>query len=163
MNPRPRLAVPIKFKRLHPKAQIPQYQSDGAACVDLVITEIDYIDENKVTVKFGFSAEIPDGYKVVVQPRSSFTHKGWVMQNSPGQIDSDYRGEWMSKFEAIPTGIELRGLNNHPVLSYDVFPYKVGDRTIQASIEVNIHMKFKEVEDLSITLRGEGGFGSTNK
>lgn len=157
-----RLAVPIKFKKLHPKAVIPSYATTGSACVDLVATEIEYVDENKVIVKFGFSTEFSENYKVMVMPRSSFTHKSWVMQNSPGMIDSDYRGEWMCKFEAIPINIYLDDYGD-PKFTYDNFPYKVGDRVVQTSIEVNIHMKFKETEELSHTLRGEGSFGHTGK
>jgi dUTP pyrophosphatase len=128
--------------------------------VDLVATEIEYLEENKVIVKYGFSTEIPEGYKVFIMPRSSFTHKGWAMQNSPGVVDSDYRGEWMSKFEAIPVGL-INGMNTIGPLIYEDFPYKKGDRVAQCSIEVNIHMAFKEVQDLSETIRGTGGFGST--
>ena len=156
-----RLAVPIKFKRLHPDAVIPKYATPGSACVDLVATEILYEDENKVLVKFGFSTEFSDGYKVILKPRSSFNHKGWVMQNSPGTVDSDYRGEWIVKFEAIPVGINQK--MSGAILTYPDFPYKKGDRIVQCEIEVNIHMAFKEVKDLSETLRGEGGFGSTGK
>lgn len=159
-----RLAVPIKFKKLHKNAVIPEYQSDGAACVDLVATEIEYIDENKAIVKFGFASEIPPGYKVILKPRSSFSHKGWVMQNTPGTIDHDYRGEWIAKFEAIPVGLKLNTTTGVPMgFIYEDFPYKIGDRAIQSEVEVNIHMKFIEVEDLSETKRGSGGFGSTGK
>lgn len=152
-----RLAVPIKFQRLHDDAVIPKHATPGSACVDLVATDIEYVDENKVVVKYGFATEIPEEYKVFVMPRSSFTHKGWVMQNSPGVIDSDYRGEWMSKFEAIPVGVK------DGILLYEDFPYKKGDRVAQCSIEVNIHMAYKEVKDLSQTIRSTGGFGSTGK
>lgn len=152
-----RLAVPIKFQRLHDDAVIPKHATPGSACVDLVATDIEYIEENKVVVKYGFATEIPEGYKVFVMPRSSFTHKGWVMQNSPGVIDSDYRGEWMSKFEAIPVGVR------DGIFLYEDFLYKKGDRVAQCSIEVNIHMAYKEVQDLSQTIRGTGGFGSTGK
>jgi dUTP pyrophosphatase len=162
MERKPRLAVPIKFKRLHTNAVIPKYETHGAACVDLIITEIDYQYENFVTVKFGFSSEIPEGYKVHLQPRSSFCQQGWIMQNSPGIIDSDYRGEWKTKFEAIPIGVKLNNYGDVQ-LFYADFPYKVGDRAIQASVEVNIHMNFREVEELTSTLRGEGSFGSTGK
>ena len=155
-----RLAVPIKFKKLHDKATLPEYATPGSACVDLVATEIIYEDENKVTVKFGFASEIPEGYKVHLKPRSSFTHRGWVMQNSPGTIDSDYRGEWMVKFEAFPIGIKV---SDPPTLVYPDFPYQIGDRAIQAEVEVNIHMAFRETELISETIRGEGGFGHTGK
>jgi len=152
-----RLAVPIKFQRLHDDAVIPKHATPGSACVDLVATDIEYVEENKVVVKYGFATEIPEGYKVFVMPRSSFTHKGWIMQNSPGVIDSDYRGEWMSKFDAIPVGVK------DGILLYEDFPYKKGDRVAQCSIEVNIHMAYKEVKDLSQTIRSTGGFGSTGK
>ena len=152
-----RLAVPIKFKKEHPDAVIPKHATPGSACVDLVATDVEYLEENKVVVKYGFSTEFGDGYKILVMPRSSFTHKGWVMQNSPGVIDSDYRGEWMSKFEAIPIRMK------DGIMVYEDFPYKKGDRVAQASIEVNIHMAYREVEDLSQTIRGTGGYGSTGK
>ena len=152
-----RLAVPIKYLKLSDDAVIPQYTTPGSACMDLVATDIEYLDENKVIVRFGFSSEFSDGYKVLIMPRSSFTHKSWIMTNSPGIIDSDYRGEWMAKFEAIPIGIK----NN--IFIYDVFPYKIGDRIVQASIEVNIHMSFRPVNELTDSIRGSGGYGSTNK
>ena len=152
-----RLAVPIKFQRLHDDAVIPKYATPGSACVDLVATEVEYLEEDKVTVKFGFATEISEGYKVHLKPRSSFNHKDWIMQNSPGTIDADYRGEWMAKFQAIPVGV------NNGVLVYEEFPYKKGDRVVQAEVEVNIHMAFKEVQDLSETIRGTGGFGSTGQ
>lgn len=156
-----RLAVPIKYKKLHKDAVIPEYATPGSVCVDLVATEIIYDDENKVTVKYGFSSQIAEGYKVLIQPRSSFTHKSWIMANSPGQIDSDYRGEWMSKFEAIPVGINTK--LSGATLIYEEFPYKVGERIVQASVEVNMHMAFKEVENLEDSIRGTGGFGHTGK
>lgn len=155
-----KISVPIRFKKLNDKAVLPKYQSAEAACVDLVATEIEYLDENKVVVKFGFAAAIPPHYKVIIQPRSSFTHKSWIMQNSPGIIDSDYRGEWMAKFEAIPLYIGVDDYGN-PSLVYPDFPYKVGDRVVQASVEVNMQMSFTEVTVLETTTRGTGGFGST--
>lgn len=149
--------VTIKYKKLHDNAVIPEYQSYGAACVDLVATEIEYLDENKVIVHFGFATEIPHGYKVVMQPRSSFTHKSWFMANTPGQVDSDYRGEWIAKFEAIPVGVK------EEKLLYEEFPFKPGDRVVQIYIEQCIRVQFRVVNDLSETWRGEGGFGSTGK
>lgn len=159
-----RLTVPIKFKKLHPKAVIPEYQTEGAACVDLVATEINYIgqSEDKIEVKFGFATDIPPHYKVILVPRSGFTHKDWVMQNSPAQIDSDYRGEWKCKFQAIPKYIYDQGTENW-ILGYEAFPYKVGERVVQASVEVKIHMQMVEVKELEETARGDGGFGHTGK
>jgi len=155
-----RLAVPIRYKIISKKFVLPKHATHGSACVDLVATEVEHIDENHVVVKYGFATEVPDGYKVYLTPRSSFCHKGWVMQNSPGVVDSDYRGEWMSKFEAIPQAVKLNELGQ-PYFVYEDFPYKVGDRVVQASVEVNIHSAWREEKELSTTLRGEGGFGST--
>lgn len=148
----------IKFKKLHPNAVIPKQMTEGAACADVIATEILSEGYGAVTVKLGFSTEIPQGYKAVMSPRSSFTHQGWTLQNSPCQIDSDYRGEWMIKFEGIPTYI-----NDQGYLKYDSFPYNVGDRVAQMWIEKVIDFEFQEVEVLSKTERGTGGFGSTNK
>ncbi len=156
-----RLAVPIKFKRLHPNAVIPQYQTSGAACVDLVATEVELYPDRAI-VKFGFAAEVPESYKVHLQPRSSFSNTGWIMANSPGVIDSDYRGEWIVRFDAIPVSVVKTWEDDYELI-YPPFPYKVGDRAIQASVEVNIHMNFKEVKELSSTSRDNGGFGSTGK
>lgn len=150
----------IKFKRIHSDAVIPKFMTPGAACVDLVATHISIVGFGKVFVKLGFSTEIPEGWKICIAPRSSFTHQGWVMQNSPGQVDSDYRGEWGLKFEAIPVGINSF---TGTTMKYEDFPYKKGDRIAQAWIEPVHHMEFEEVEDLSQTKRGEGGFGSTGK
>lgn len=143
--------IEIKFKKLHKDAVIPKVATIGAACADVVATEI-IIGEGenigKVTVKLGFATEIPAGYKAVIVPRSSFTHKDWIVANSPCQIDSDYRGEWMLKLQAIKP--------------YAPFPYRVGERVAQMYIEKVTDFLIKEVEELNNSERGEGGFGSTN-
>lgn len=159
--------IDIKFKRIHKNAVIPKQESKGAACMDLVITEIEQLDEEKVIVKFGFATAIPEGFKVVMAPRSSFTHKGWILANSPCQIDSDYRGEWIAKFDAIPINynsyIRYRdGTENNYGMQYPEFPYKVGDRILQCWVEEVVDCEFTEVDSLDETERGEGGFGSTD-
>jgi len=150
----------IKFRRLNENAVVPVFATKGAACADVVATEIVKQDSYNVTVKLGFATEIPEGYKGVVVPRSSFTQKGWVMQNSPAQIDSDYRGEWMLKFQALTfDAISTRhGLVD--LLPGD-FPYQVGDRVAQVYFEKVEQAEFVVVDDLDSTERGEGGFGST--
>ena len=150
----------IKIKRLNENAVIPVFATKGAACADVVATEIIKQDSYNVTVKLGFATQIPEGYKGVVVPRSSFTQKGWVMQNSPAQIDSDYRGEWMLKFQAVPfDAISTRhGLVD---LLPDNFPYKEGDRVAQVYFEKVLQAEFEDVTELDQTDRGEGGFGST--
>lgn len=138
----------VKIKKLKPNAVVPEYKTSGAACFDFVITDIEISEDGRfATANFGIAMEILHGFEVVLKPRSSFCQKGWVMQNSPGSIDSDYRGEIKAKFERIE----------------GEFPYKVGDRVCQGKIERVLIAEFVEVEELSDTSRGEGGFGSTNK
>ena len=175
--------IPVKIKKFRENAVIPFYSTEGSVCVDLVAAHIEKIDEDKVTVYFGFGVEIPEGYKITIQPRSSFTHKNWVLQNSPGQIDTDYRGELMAKFQAFPSDVEIldtelvkqvMGIEEDDleedsdlldeyqgVLIYPEFIYKVGDKVVQASIDKVYKMKFEVVDSLNKTERGEGGFGST--
>lgn len=150
--------IEIKIKKLHPDAIIPSAGSLSAACFDVVATRIERISVNKVICYLGFATEIPEGYKGVIVPRSSFSHKGWVLGNHIGQIDSDYRGEWQMRFEAIPTGI-YRSTSN--ILTYGDFPYKEGDRLGQIYFEKIQPITFTVVEDLTETERNEGGFGST--
>ena len=150
----------IKFRRLNENAVVPVFATKGAACADVVATEIVKQDSYNVTVKLGFATEIPEGYKGVVVPRSSFTQKGWVMQNSPAQIDSDYRGEWMLKFQALTFDAISTRHNLIDLLPED-FPYEVGDRVAQVYFEKVEQAEFVVVDDLESTERGEGGFGST--
>lgn len=153
--------INIQFKKLHEDAELPVQGSVDAACFDLVITDIDHMEMNPnfVTLRYGFATAIPKGYKAVIIPRSSFTHRGWVMANSPGQIDSDYRGEWISKLEAIP---EHWSDYQHQ-LQYPDFPYAIGDRAAQFYVEKIVKIEFSEVKKLYTTKRGAGGFGSTDK
>jgi len=150
----------IKFRRLNENAVVPVFATKGAACADVVATEIIKQDSYNVTVKLGFATEIPEGYKGVVVPRSSFTQKGWVMQNSPAQIDSDYRGEWMLKFQSLTFDAVSTRHNLIDLLPED-FPYEVGDRVAQVYFEKVEQAEFVVVDDLESTERGEGGFGST--
>jgi dUTP pyrophosphatase len=150
----------IKFRRLNENAVVPVFATKGAACADVVATEIVKQDSYNVTVKLGFATEIPEGYKGVVVPRSSFTQKGWVMQNSPAQIDSDYRGEWMLKFQSLTFDAVSTRHNLIDLLPED-FPYEVGDRVAQVYFEKVEQAEFVVVDDLEFTERGEGGFGST--
>jgi len=136
----------VKVKKLNEAAEIPKYMTKGSACFDITITNI-LKDKNNILVETGLSFEIPDGYKLVIVPRSSFSNKNWVLANSPAQIDSDFRGEVILKFQ--------------PLEGIATFPYKVGERIAQGYIEKVIKVDFEEVEELSSTDRGEGGFGST--
>lgn len=141
----------IKFLPLSDKFRTPIKATPNSVCYDVYATEI-IENGDKRTVKLGFATEIPEGWKCCIVPRSSFTKEYWVMQNSPAQIDSDYRGEYLLKF----TGLSYSGF-------IPPFPYKVGDRVAQIYFEKVNEVQFEIVDKLSETSRGEGGFGSTNK
>jgi dUTP pyrophosphatase len=136
----------IKIKKLHPKAVIPNYSKPGDAGMDLVITSI--INENKEDISYGFgiSLEIPEGYVGLVFPRSSIRKYDLFLTNAVGVIDSGYRGELQATFKKIGQHV-----------------YEVGDRGAQIMILPYPQIQFEEVEELSNTERGEGGFGSTGK
>lgn len=140
--------IPIKIKRLHPDAVIPKYANKYAACFDLTVTSIEFPGDGKAILKFGLAVEIPEGYKLVLLPRSSFTLKGWVQANSPGQIDCDYRGELQMRIEQMAPSF---------------FPFKEGDRAAQAFVEKVLQAEFEEVEELAPSDRGVNGWGSTGK
>ena len=154
----------IKIQKLHEDAKLPKIGSPGAACVDLVATKIYVDDKNHLaTVHLGFATAIPEGYKMVITPMSSFTQKGWVLQNSPGIIDSDYRGEWMLKFEAVPQNIRPTTFTAIFKIDYLPFPYNIGDRVAQVSLEKVNTFQWDPVVELEESERGKGGFGSTGE
>ena len=136
----------VKIKKLHPKAVIPNYSKPGDGGMDLVITSI--INENNLDISYGFGValEIPEGYVGLVFPRSSIRKYDLILSNCVGVIDSGYRGELQATFKK--TGPHK---------------YEVGDRGAQVIILPYPQIQFEEVEELSNTERGEGGFGSTGK
>lgn len=137
----------VKFKKLHADAKLPVKGSLDAACYDVYATSIVKTGPGKVTVGLGFATEIPKGWKGVIVPRSNITKYHWVISNSPGQIDSDYRGEWKVVFTSTR--------------EQTTFPYNVGDRVAQIFFEEVNGVDFLEIESLDESERGEGGFGST--
>lgn len=148
----------VKIKKLHPNAVVPAKATDLAAGWDVTCTEIEKGANGLITCKLGFALQPPPNYRVVLIPRSSITKTMYVMQNSPGCGDPDYMGEYMLKFRAIPK-------EGHPfgTLGYEVFPYKAGERIGQLFLQEIIPIEFTEVTELQETVRGTGGFGSTNK
>jgi dUTP pyrophosphatase len=137
----------VKFKKLHADVKLPIKGSSHAACYDVYAHSVSNVSDGKIKVGLGFATEIPVGWKGIIVPRSNLTKYTWVLNNSFGVIDSDYRGEWMAIFTPI---------------GYNVgFPYQVGDRVAQIYFEKNVEVAFAEVEELDETARGEGGFGST--
>jgi len=142
--------IKLKVKKLNNLAQIPAYQTEEAAGFDLHSVEDVVIAPNeRKLIGTGLSMEIPKGYEIQIRPRSGLAYKhGITVLNSPGTIDSDYRGE-----------IKVLLINH----SNEDFEIKVGERIAQAVIKEVIQATFEEVEELNDTTRGTGGFGSTGK
>ena len=127
---------------------MPDYATAGAAGMDICAAESLMLRVGKRhAVATGFAFAIPEGYEVQVRPRSGLALKhGITCLNTPGTIDSDYRGE---------VKVILANLGE------DDFPISKGDRIAQIVVAPVTHASMTEVEDLDDTARGAGGFGST--
>lgn len=139
--------VEVKIKKLDPNAVIPSYSKPGDAGMDLTITREIENTSSSVSYGFGIAMEIPSGYVGLVFPRSSVRNQDLLLSNCVGVIDSGYRGEIQATFK------KTNGL--------DSIKYKVGDRGAQIIVLPYPTVLIKEVDELSSTERGEGGFGST--
>lgn len=140
----------LKFKRL-PNGEglpLPAYQSAGAAGLDICAAQSEFLEPGeRALVPTGFAVEVPIGWQVEVRPRSGLAAKhGLTVLNTPGTIDADYRGE--IKVILVNLGDQPAGVS-------------VGDRLAQLVVMPAPQFEVVEVEDLSSTDRGEGGFGST--
>jgi dUTP pyrophosphatase len=137
----------------------PKKGTGVAACFDIYATKI-VLNEtgDKATIHCGFSTEIPKGWKGIIVPRSGQGKTYWTMLNSPGQVDEDYRGEWIVKMTCIPGKIP-----NNTGYFTDHFPFQVGERFAQIYFERVNEVELVIVDEIEETERGEGGFGSTGK
>lgn len=163
----------IKIKLLSETARLPIKAHPADACFDVFADRIEKIEDDFYVVYLGFALEIPENWKAVCVTRSSFTKTKWLVQNSPGQIDSSYRGELQYRFRAIPTKIDVhqfvatyngnRQERERLILKYDEFPFKIGDRVGQIYFEQVHEVNFITSLELSQTNRNDGGFGSTGK
>jgi dUTP pyrophosphatase len=142
----------VKIKKIHPDATIPSYAKSGDAGMDLVATSVIGETLGSITYGLGIALEIPEGFVGLVFPRSSIRKTNLQLSNSVGVIDSGYRGELQATFNKV------QGIDN-----VERENYKVGDRVCQIMIIPHPTIEFNEVNELSNTERGEGGFGSTGK
>ena len=144
------MTINIAVKRLNNGGglPLPSYATQGAAGMDVVAAEtLTLKPGRRYAVATGFAFAIPEGYEVQVRPRSGLAIKhGITCLNTPGTIDSDYRGE-----------IKVILIN----LSEDEFRIERGDRIAQLVPAPVLRAKLNEVVNLDETLRGTGGFGST--
>ena len=142
--------VPVKIEKVDPKAIIPTYAHEDDACCDVYIIEDYTLRRNqRLLLRTGIAIEIPSGYEVQVRPRSGLAWKqGMTLVNAPGTIDAQYRNE-----------VKILAIN----LGHRPIHLKKGDRVAQMCIKPVYTMKFTEVNKLSDSDRGQGGFGSTGR
>lgn len=157
------IRISLKVKRVHPDAIIPQYQKDGDACFDLHCIsgallgphEHNGLDGKGQSVEFrtGLAFEVPPGYGMFIFSRSGhgFNH-GVRLANCVGVIDSGYRGEVKVKLH-LDVQVHWREGRHYGVMA--------GDRIAQAMLLPIPMVRFVEVDELSDSERGAGGFGST--
>jgi len=144
------MSITVEVKRLAHGAglPLPAYATDGAAGMDVVSAEtVTIAPRARHAVATGLALAIPHGYEIQVRPRSGLALKhGITVPNTPGTIDSDYRGELK---------VILINLGDEP------FAIQRGDRIAQLVLAPVVQAAWDEVEELDATERGEGGFGST--
>lgn len=137
----------VKVKKINQEATLPTYGSVGAGCFDLYACE-EVTLKSKESHKFdtGLAFEVPEGWVMLVYLRSSIGKKGLDLMGNVGVIDSDYRG-------SVFVPLINRGTK--------AIKISAGDRIAQAMVIPSERISFKEVDQLSTTKRGNGGFGST--
>ena len=144
--------VKVLVKKLNPNVQLPTYKTDGASGMDLMAfidKPINLEPSKSCIIPTGLSVAFPNKYEIQIRPRSGLAAKNNIsVLNTPGTIDSDYRGE-----------IKII-LFNH---SNENFIIKNNDRVAQMVLTPIMKMELEETNELPESIRGKGGFGSTGK
>ena len=144
--------IKVLVKKLNPKAELPKYKTEGSSGIDLMAlieNSITIKPQNSALIPTGLSIAIPEDTEVQIRPRSGLATKSSIsVLNTPGTIDSDYRGE--IKIILFNHGKEEFTVNNN-------------DRIAQMILMPVLKVEFEEVEELPKTIRGSEGFGSTGK
>ena len=144
--------VKILVKKINPKVKLPSYKTDGSSGMDLMAfldKPISILPQQSKLIPTGLFIAIPENTEVQIRPRSGLAVRNNIsVLNTPGTIDSDYRGE----LKVI--------LYNH---GNQKFVVKNEDRIAQMVLMPVLKFEFEETKDLPDTLRGSGGFGSTGK
>jgi len=144
--------VKVLIKKLNPNVQLPNYKTQGSSGMDLMAfidKSIKISPNSSALIPTGISLAIPEDLEIQIRPRSGLAAKSSIgVLNSPGTIDSDYRGE----LKII--------LFNH---GNNEFIVKNNDRIAQMVLIPVLKIDFEEVDELPKTIRGVGGFGSTGK
>jgi len=167
--------INVNIKKLVPEAVIPTYAHPGDAGMDVTAVSINVTDKY-IEYGTGLSFELPEGYVMLIFPRSSVSKYDLSLANAVGVLDSGYRGELKLRFKrnyrienvpsedtdfkATTTSIVNLGYANEYQLNACNW-YNVGDKIGQIMILPYPTINFTQVDDLSDTERGSGGFGST--
>ena len=142
--------IPVRVKKLKENAILPSYGSEYAAGADLyacIDAPVVIQPHETVMIGTGLAMELPEGYAGLIYPRSGISAKrGLAPANKVGVVDPDYRGEFMV------------AMHNHSNSPASVEP---GERIVQLVITPFLTADFEETDELSDTVRGAGGFGST--
>ncbi len=144
--------VKVLVKKLSPEVQLPSYKTLGASGMDLMAfikSSVTIQPQTSYLIPTGLSLAFSENYEIQIRPRSGLAAKSNIsVLNTPGTIDSDYRGE-------IKVIVFNHGNND--------FVINNGDRIAQMVLTPVVKMELEEISDLPKTIRGEGGFGSTGK
>ena len=142
--------VTVKFKRLHERAVLPTIKTKGSSGADLHAVEEVKIAPGQIgLVPLGFAVQFPQGIDMQLRPRSGLAlNHGVTVLNTPATVDSDYRGE-----------LKVILIN----LGKEEFIISPGDRIAQAVFSYLTPVIYEEMEDLNVTSRNTGGFGSTGR
>ncbi|MBD1141442.1 dUTP diphosphatase [Pelagibacterales bacterium SAG-MED39] len=142
----------VLIRKLDPAVKLPKYKTDGASGMDIMAflnKPINIKSKSSTIIPTGFSLAFSKDYEIQIRPRSGLAAKNNItVLNTPGTIDSDYRGE----IKVI--------IYNHGDKDFSV---NNGDRIAQMILTPVIKIELEETNDLPETVRGEGGFGSTGK
>lgn len=138
----------VYFKKVNAAAKEPFKAKGGDACYDVVATSKNDLGDGRIEYGVGLAVEIPKGTQLDLRSRSSIYKTGLILANSIGTLDEGYRGEIKAIFyHVVPT----------------LPPYEIGDRILQIQVRSREDVKFIQVDELSDSERGSGGFGSSGR
>jgi len=138
----------VKIKLLNEYALVPKRALENDACYDVVATSKKDLGDGRIQYGLGFALEIPENTQADFRARSSIHKTGLILSNSIGTIDEGYRGEIGAVFYHVIKALP---------------PYEVGERILQMQIRSREDVDFEIVDNLSDSVRGTGGYGSTGK
>ncbi len=152
----------LKIKRLHPDAILPIKATEKSGCWDIFALnngEAISIEDQYIQYRTGIAVECPEGYDMLLLARSSITKYPLMLKNGLGYLDNDYKGEIFFRFQHLIKDITLREVLSSSYEAPRI--YQPGDRIGQMRLIQRNDFIIKEVDELSNTQRGIGGFGST--